>query len=160
MAASKPLRELRTTRKAENMCFVYFNKNCDSGDLINEKLLPDKIEAQNETELLLSCVGQLISANYDPTKFGKVLHNCVGNYTTKIVSNRLQLKKLLKTMCTAFNACQNFIGDKALTNCPHCDSDDEVDDDGGCDDFAIQSVIFIYYYLHVIFYYIYVCISI
>lgn len=151
MAGVIPIRKLRTTRKVENMCYVYFNKNCENGDLINEMLLPDKIGALNETMLFTSLIEHLIGANYDPAKFGKVLNNCVGDYTTKIVSSRLQLKKMLKEMCIAINACPNFIVGQAISKCPYCESDEDEDENGsatmvdGCADQTVIIIILFYY---------------
>lgn len=123
------LRKLWDTRKDERMLYIHFNKNCECGELINEKLLPEKICARNESELFEICVDALTSANYHPAKFGEILKSCVGNYGTKNVSDRKQLKKLLKALCSEFNACQNFITEKPLLKCPHCETDDDTDDD-------------------------------
>lgn len=135
------LGKLRTVRKNDDMCRIYFNKNCESGNLINEKLLPDDICASNQKKVFTTCIDKLISANYDPTKFVKILINRFGDSATKKISNRKQLNELTKTMCAELKACPNFISEKAISKCPHCDSDDsDADDNGDQDGFVVASV--------------------
>lgn len=97
--------------------------------LINEKLLPNVVEASTRTKLFTKCVGHLLSSNYDPTKFGKILDHCIGDHTTIFVKNRIQLNELLKTIRTAFGMCRNFIDKKEVSaDCPYCEcnSDNEI----------------------------------
>lgn len=137
-----PKRKLRNAFVDDDRCHLYFNKDCDVGALINEKLLPDEIGAPNETMLFASCVDHLIRANDDPTHFAKILIRQIGNYTEKIVSTQTQLKELLVALCDAIHACHNFITDLKQIKCSNCDSEDDEKVEEACErsGFELHSV--------------------
>lgn len=126
---------------------LYFNKNCVSGKLINEKLLPNVVEASTRTRMFTKCIGHLLSSNYDPTKFGKILDHCIGDHTTILVKNRKQLNELLKTIRIAFGTCRNFIDEKEVpANCPYCECN--IENDNGYDVDAKLVIIIIKTQIH------------
>lgn len=113
--------------KKEYISRLFFNKNCSSGGLINEKILPDAVEATSWTKLFAACIESLLYANHDPSKCAKILNSCAENYTNINVQNQAQLGMLVKKISNAFGMCPNFISASA-TSCPECNS--SSDDDG------------------------------
>lgn len=89
---------------------LYFIKDCDCGDIINERLLPNFIQKADFNNLFNACVECLIYANIrlDSNKFVKLMTRAVGNYSEITIENRSHLRELLDKLCDACGTCRNF----------------------------------------------------
>lgn len=112
-------------------CTLYFVKDCDCGEIINERLLPNSISESNLTSLFAACIECLIFANtrLEANKFVKLVVRSVGNYSSTTIENRLQLRQMLDKLCKTCRICPNFINEENIKRCPLCD-DSEGDEPG------------------------------
>lgn len=113
----------------ENGIVLHFNKNCEVGKIINEHLLPDNFKENTLEKVLSSCIDHLLCANIDSYKFSTSLIRSVGavagTYREIEVKDRSHLRTMLRKLCRACGACENFIGEEKIEKCPMCDDDDE-----------------------------------
>lgn len=124
----RSIRKSMESRK-ENGIVLHFNKNCEVGKVINEHLLPDNFQETTLTNVFLTCVEFLLCANIDSYKFSTALTRNFGVYGDVIVKSRMQLRQLLRKLCSACGACENFIGLEKNEKCCLCDEDEDDDDE-------------------------------
>lgn len=121
---------------------LYFNKNCDCSEVVNEHLLPDSVHEKTLSKLFIACIENLISANIrlDATKFATKFIREIGNYYKIDVKNSLHLQNLLKKLCKVLRVCPNFIAWKKIGKCSLCDDDE--DEEEGMKKAVVKEVIF------------------
>lgn len=109
---------------------LYFIRDCDCGQIINEHLLPNSIQESNLTSLFTTCVGCLIYANtrFQLKKFVNMLTRSVGKYSEITIENQSQLRELLNKLCEVCGTCPNFINEREIEKCSICDKDNGEDE--------------------------------
>lgn len=111
----------------ENSYTLYFIKDCNCGEIINERLLPNFVRESNLTTLFAKCIECLIFANtrLNSKKFVDLLIRAVGKYSEILIENQIHLRQLLDKICDACKACPNFIHEAEIKSCPLCDSEEK-----------------------------------
>lgn len=102
------------------VCKIYFNKDCDCANWLNEHALPNFIQGSSWCLLMQNCIDALAAANTNLMKYTKAMKNVPA---LDGVENENDVRALLEIVCVAFESCRNFVALEEVVQCVPCDGD-------------------------------------